>query len=109
MIRLFRGVIEAAQADHRARRALVEECVALQHQLAVLRRSGARRPRFRPIDRLFWVFISWWWPAWGNVLKVIQPETLLRWRRQGIALIWKYRSRARWQVGAPGSYSKLAN
>jgi hypothetical protein len=35
------------------------ECVALQHQLAILERLGTRRPRFRPIDRLFWVFMSW--------------------------------------------------
>jgi hypothetical protein len=54
MIRFCRNVIEAAREDHRARRALVWECVALQHQLAVLKRSGTRRPRFRPIDRLFW-------------------------------------------------------
>ena len=53
MIKFCRNVIEAARADHRARRALVWECVVLQHQLAVLRRSGTRRPRFRPIDRLF--------------------------------------------------------
>jgi len=49
MIKFCRNVIEAARADHRARRALVWECVVLQHQLAVLRRSGTRRPRFRPI------------------------------------------------------------
>jgi hypothetical protein len=101
MISFFRNVIEAARADHRARRALVWECVALRHQLAVLKRSGTRRPRFRPIDRLFWVFMSWWWPAWCDALKVIQPETVLRWRRQGIALIWKYRSRGRWRGGRP--------
>jgi hypothetical protein len=101
MIRFFRDAIEAAWADHRARRALAWECVALQHQLAVLRRSETRRPRFRPIDRLFWVFMSWWWPAWRNAVKVIQPETVLRWRRHGIALIWKYRSRGRWRGGRP--------
>jgi len=101
MIRFGRDVIEAARADHRARRALVWECVALQHQLVVLSRSGMRRPRFRPIDRLFWVFMSWWWPAWRDGLKVIQPETVLRWRRLGIALIWKYRSRGRWRGGRP--------
>ena len=56
MIRFCRDVIEAARADHRARRALVWECVALQHQLVVLSRSGMRRPRFRPIDRLFCVY-----------------------------------------------------
>jgi len=101
MIRFCRDVIEAARADHRARRALIWECVALQHQLTVLRRSGTRRPRFRPIDRLFWVFMSWWWPAWRNAVKVIQPETVLRWRRHGIALIWTYRSRGRWRGGRP--------
>jgi hypothetical protein len=40
MIRFCRDVIEAARADHRARRALAWECVALQHQLAVLRQAG---------------------------------------------------------------------
>ena len=101
MIRFFRDAIEAAWADHRARRALAWECVALQHQLAVLRRSETRRPRFRSIDRLFWVFMSWWSPAWCSALKVVQPETVLRWRRHGIALIWKYRSRGRWRGGRP--------
>jgi hypothetical protein len=48
MIRFCRDVIEAAPADHRARRALVWECVALQHQLAVLRRSGDAAPAFSP-------------------------------------------------------------
>jgi hypothetical protein len=59
MLRFCRYVIETARADHRARRALVWECVALQHQLAVPRRTGTRRPRFRAIDRSFWVFMSW--------------------------------------------------
>src|SRR5215471_21665839 len=101
MIGFLRDAIEAARADHLARRALAWECVALQHQLAVLRRSETRRPRFRPIDRLFWVFMSWWWPAWRDALVVIQSETVLRWRRHGIALIWKYRSHGRWRGGRP--------
>jgi len=45
--------------------------------------------------------MSWWWPAWRDGLKVIQPETVLRWRHLGIALIWKYRSRGRWRGGRP--------
>jgi hypothetical protein len=101
MIRFYRDAIESAREDQRVRRALAWECVALQHQLAVLRRSGTRCPRFRPIDRLFWVFMSWWWPAWCNALKIIQPATVLRWRRHGIALIWKYRSGGRWRGGRP--------
>jgi len=109
MIRFRRHVIEAARADHRARRALVWECVALQHQLVVLSRSGTRRPRFRPIDRLFWVFMSWWWPAWRDGLKVIQPETALRWRRHGIALIGNIDLVVAGEVDARGSPSRPAN
>jgi putative transposase len=96
MVGFYRNAIETARADRRARRALVWECVALQHQLAVLKRRRTRRLRFRPI-----VFMSWWWPAWRDALKVIQPETVLRWRRHGIALIWKYRSRGRSRGGRP--------
>jgi hypothetical protein len=89
-------------ASRRDRRALVWECVAVQHELAALRRSSTRCPRFRPIDRLFWMFMSWWWPASRDALKVIQPETDLRWRRHGIDLTWKYRSRGRRRGGRPG-------
>jgi hypothetical protein len=40
MIRFRRNVIEAARADHRARGALIWECVAPQHQLAVAGRKN---------------------------------------------------------------------
>jgi hypothetical protein len=43
MIKLYRNDTETARADRCARWALVWECVALQHQMAVLRRSGTRR------------------------------------------------------------------
>ena len=109
MIRLCRNVIETARTDHAARRALVWECVALRHQVAVLERLGTRRARFRPIGRLFWVFMSWWWPASRDALVVVQPETVLRWRRHGIALIWKYRSHGYGDGGVRGSPSKLGN
>ena len=31
----------------------------LRHQLAVLQRTGTRRPCFRPCERLFWLFLVW--------------------------------------------------
>jgi hypothetical protein len=39
--------------------ALVLEMVTLRHQIAVLRRSGTRRPCFRFRDRLFWLLLAW--------------------------------------------------
>jgi hypothetical protein len=41
------------------------------------------------------------WPAWRDALEVILPETVLRGRRHGMALIWKYRSRDRSLGGRP--------
>ena len=32
--------------------------------------------------------------TWKQVLFIVQPETLLRWHRQGFQLYWKYKSRA---------------
>ena len=93
--------LRSCGSDRRSRRDLIWECVALRHQLAVLKRCRTRRPCFRPIDRLFWVLLSWWWPGWREALSIIQADTVLRWRRHGIAVIWKYRSRGRRRGGRP--------
>lgn len=68
------------------------ENLALRHQIGVFERSGCR-PHFHPIDRLFWVSISQFWPGWKNALEIIQPDTVKRWRRQGIKAIFSQRPR----------------
>jgi hypothetical protein len=45
--------------------------------------------------------LSWWWPGWRDALTIVQADTALRWRRDGITVIWKYRSRRRRQGGRP--------
>ena len=42
---------------------LLLEMIALRHQIAVLKRSGAGRPCFRLRDRLFWLLLARWWPV----------------------------------------------
>jgi len=32
--------------------------------------------------------------TWKQALFIVQPETLLRWHRQGFKLFWRYKSRA---------------
>jgi hypothetical protein len=75
--------------------------VALRHQIAVLKRSGTRRPRFRFSDRLFWLLLARWWPGWRDSLVIVQPATVLRWHRKGWSGLWRYRSRGRWRGGRP--------
>jgi len=81
--------------------ALILEMIALRHQIAVLKRSGTRRPCFRLRDRLFWLGLARWSPGWRSSLVIIQPATVLRWSRSGWAGLWRYRSRGRWCGGRP--------
>ena len=78
--------------------ALVLEMVALRHQIAVLKRSGTRRPCFRFHDRLFWLLLARWWPGWRDSLVIVQPATVLHWRRMGWSGLWLTWSLARWTV-----------
>src|ERR1019366_9957582 len=95
------GAVPGARSEPRTRTALVLEAIALRHQIAVLERSGTRRPCFRRIDRLLWIFLSRWWPQWRESLVVVQPETVWRWRRDCWSMIWRYRARGRWRGGGP--------
>jgi len=74
------------------RRDLLLEILALRHQLGVLGRSDRR---FRPFDRLLWMFLRWWWPRWREALVLVQPATVARWHREGFRGCWRRRSRRR--------------
>jgi hypothetical protein len=102
------GAVPLARSEPRTRTALLLEAIALHHQIAVLKRSQARRPCFRRFDRLFWILLSWWWPGWRESLLIVRPETVLRWRRNSWSTFWTYRSRGRWRVGVRGFLAKSA-
>lgn len=76
----------------RSRQALVVENLLLRQQLAVALRAR-RRPRVRWPDRLFWVVARRLVTDWRRHLMLVQPETVLRWHRQGRRLSWWWRSR----------------
>ncbi len=101
MVRSADEARPVAPSQPRSRRALTFEALALRHQIAVLERSGTRRPCFCCWDRLFWILLSWWWPGWREGLLIVKPQTVLRWRRNGWAGLWRYRSRGRWRGGRP--------
>jgi transposase InsO family protein len=75
----------------RSRASLAAENLALRHQLGVLSRS-AKRPRLRPCDRVLWVWLSRLWSDWRSSLIIVQPETVVRWHRQGFKLYWRWKS-----------------
>jgi hypothetical protein len=101
MTRSINEPVSVALSEPRSRSDLLLETIALHHQIAVLKRSGTRRPCFRGWDRLFWILLSWWWPRWRQALMIVQPETVVRWRRDVWSTLWRYRSRGRWRGGRP--------
>ena len=66
----------------------------LRQQLIVLRRQ-VQKPTFTPTDRLWLVLLASRVRHWQDALLILQPETLLRWHRQGFRLFWKFKSRPR--------------
>jgi putative transposase len=73
---------------------LVLENAALRHQLLVLSRN-AKRPRWKAADRVFWIWLSRAWSQWRGVLRLVQPDTVIGWHRQGFRLFWRWKSRTR--------------
>ena len=78
----------------RSRQSLALKNLALRHQLYVLQ-SPRSRIRLKKRDRLVWVVLSRIWRDWRNPLTIVQPDTVLRWHRQGFRLYWRWKSRDR--------------
>src|SRR2546426_377589 len=85
---LVLALLGALRAALGARSDLVLENLALRQQLALLRRR-AKRPRFGQLDRLFWMWLSQRWVRWREALHVVQPQTVIRWHRQGFRAFWE--------------------
>jgi hypothetical protein len=99
--------LSAVRTRLRQRLDLLLEFIALRHQLAVLQRTGTRRPCFSPSERLFRVLLSSCWANWQRSLIIVQPATVLRWRRRGFCAIWVSGSCGRWRGGRPKISSEV--
>ena len=77
----------------RSRAALELENVALRHQIGVLQRSAARRPKLTSGDRLFWICLSRLWRDWRSAVAIVKPETVVAWHRAAFRLFWTWKVR----------------
>jgi len=87
---IFRLLLSA----FRSRQALILENAALRHQIEVLQRTS-HPPLLKWRDRAFWDVLSCLWPDWRKSLYIVQPETVIRWHRQGFRYYWRWKSRYR--------------
>jgi transposase InsO family protein len=77
----------------RCHQSLRLENMALRHQLAVYQHT-IKRPKLRPWDRLFGVWLSRLWPAWQKALAFIQPRTVIAWQKKRFRDYWRQLSRS---------------
>ena len=82
------------RAQFHSQAELAVENLALRQQLAILSEQK-KRPRLRTRDRIFWVWLSRLWTGWRSLLVIVQPDTVVRWHRQGFRLYWRWKSRAK--------------
>src|SRR4029450_12227083 len=75
------------------RAALQAEVAALRHQIAVLQRSAPRRcASSNESDRFLWILWSRVWPDWRRWLRILKPDTVVRWQRSVFARYWTWKS-----------------
>ena len=94
-------LVAATLADlPRSKGALIAENALLRQQLVVLQRS-VKRVHCTPTDRVVLVLLTSRVRAWRQALLIVQPETLLRWHRQGFRLFWRRKARAAASAAQP--------
>ena len=101
MLRVLLAFVRTLFSCLQTHRDLALENLALRHQIAVLRRSGPKRPRLGPPDRALWAWLCGIWPPWRQVLVLVQPATVIRWHREGFRLFWRCKSSPAGQPGRP--------
>jgi hypothetical protein len=79
----------------RSRVALQAEILVLRHQLNVLTRKSPKRVAVGNIDRLVFCGLYRVSPKVLGALKILQPETVIRWHRAGFRAYWRSKSSPR--------------
>ena len=90
----------------RSRAALAAENLFLRKQLALFEERKAQPHRatdpvrfvMSALGRLF---------DWRGALRVVQPDTFIRWHRKGFRLFWRWKSRPRGRPRLPGNLREL--
>ena len=95
----------------RSRASLQVEILTLRHQLNVLRRKSPQRLTFTSIDRLVFAGLYRLAPGVLAALKIVGPETVIRWHRAGFRAYWRWESKtAQWPskdpAGNPSAHSR---
>src|SRR5438034_6031491 len=93
MVTILYAVVSIFVFRFRSSAVLELKLVALQRQLAVLRRQRPGRPQLSSLDRLLWVLLYRIWPQVIDAMVLVKPATVVEWHRKGFRFYWRWRSR----------------
>ena len=79
----------------RSRARLEAEILVLRHQLNILQRKSTKRAAFKSIDRVVFAGLYRLVPGVLDALRILKPETVIRWHRAGFRAYWRWKSRSR--------------
>jgi hypothetical protein len=94
MIALISLALNLLAAFFKSKSRLEAENAALRQQLIVLQRKVRGRVLFDNGDRLLFVQLYRWFPSILEAMRIIRPQTLVRWHRAGFRGYWRWKSRS---------------
>ena len=68
------------------------EIIALRQQLIVLQRKAPKRLKLTKTDRLLFVWLYRIQPEILETIRIIKPETVVRWHRKGFKFYWTWKT-----------------
>src|SRR5215210_8794828 len=90
--RVLAHLLTLAASALTSRARLAAENLFLRKQLALYQERHVKPRRPDPATRVILVLLSRLLD-WRSLLTVVQPDTLIRWHRQGWRLLWRWKSR----------------
>ena len=72
--------------------ALAAEILFLRKQLALYEERTVTPRRTTNATRLMMIWLARWFD-WRSALRIVQPETFMRWHRHGFRLFWQWKSK----------------
>jgi hypothetical protein len=96
MVEWLRQLAYALSLRFKSRARLEAENLVLRQQLNVLMRKLPKRLRLTNSDRVLLVWLYRLFPSILSAIRIVRPESVIRWHRRGFRAYWRAYAERRW-------------
>ena len=93
MVESLKLLAYALRSRLKSRIRLEAENLVLRQQLNIVIRKLPKRLNLRNSDRLLLVWLYRLFPSFLSAIRIVRPETIIRWHRRGFRAFWRWKSR----------------